>query len=121
MAAPGSDGQGPLGAHRIGDLNPHRQVEVHDVMLTIDNALELIRPYDVVCDGTDNFLGMINDACVRLGKPLVYGSTNADGQVSCSTGAGRPNYRDLLPEPPPAGRFRPVRKPASGDCLDLWG
>ena len=94
-------------AHRIADLNPHCQVEVHDVMLTIDNALELIRPYDVVCDGTDNFPSryLINDACVLLGKPLVYGSVQRfDGQVSVfNREPGRPDYRDLLPEPPPAG------------------
>jgi len=94
-------------AHRIADLNPHCRVEVHDVMLTIDNALELIRPYDVVCDGTDNFPSryLINDACVLLGKPLVYGSVQRfDGQVSVfNRGPGRPDFRDLLPEPPPAG------------------
>ena len=96
-------------AHRIADLNPHCQVEVHDVMLTIDNALELIRPYDVVCDGTDNFPSryLINDACVLLGKPLVYGSVQRyDGQVSVfNREPGRPDYRDLLPEPPPAGEI----------------
>mgnify|MGYP005724505281 CR=1 FL=1 len=94
-------------AHRIADLNPHCRVEVHDVMLTIDNALELIRPYDVVCDGTDNFTSryLINDACVLLGKPMVYGSVQRfDGQVSVfNRGPGRPDYRDLLPEPPSAG------------------
>jgi len=94
-------------AHRIADLNPHCRVEVHEVMLTIDNALELIRPYDVVCDGTDNFPSryLINDACVLLGKPLVYGSVQRfDGQVSVfNREPGRPDYRDLLPEPPPPG------------------
>ena len=92
---------------RIADLNPHCAVEVHEQMLSIDNALELIGPYDLVCDGTDNFPSryLINDACVLLGKPLVYGSVQRfDGQVTVfNRTTASPNYRDLLPEPPPPG------------------
>ncbi len=92
-------------AARIHDLNPHCQVEVHEHMLTVGNALDLIGDYDLVCDGTDNFPSryLINDACVLLGKPLVYGSVQRfDGQVSLfNRTPTSPNYRDLLPEPPP--------------------
>ena len=75
-------------ASRIQDLNPHCEVDVHERMLTSDNALDLIRAYDLVCDGTDNFPSryLINDACVLLGKPLIYGSVQRfDGQVTVST------------------------------------
>ena len=92
-------------AARIHDLNPHCQVEVHEHMLDVGNALDLIGAYDLVCDGTDNFPSryLINDACVLLGKPLVYGSVQRfDGQVSVfNRTPTSPNYRDLLPEPPP--------------------
>ncbi len=92
-------------AARIHDLNPHCQVEVHEHMLDVGNALDLIADYDLVCDGTDNFPSryLINDACVLLGKPLVYGSVQRfDGQVSVfNRTPTSPNYRDLLPEPPP--------------------
>ena len=94
-------------AARIQGLNPHCQVDVHDQMLTIDNALGLIGAYDIVCDGTDNFPSrfLINDACVLLGKPLIYGSVQRfDGQVSVFNRTSQsPNYRDLLPNPPPPG------------------
>ena len=92
-------------AARIHDLNPHCQVEVHEHMLDVGNALDLIADYDLVCDGTDNFPSryLINDACVLLGKPLVYGSVQRfDGQVSVfNRTPTSPNYRDLLPVPPP--------------------
>ena len=94
-------------ASRIQDLNPHCEVDVHERMLTSDNALNLIRAYDLVCDGTDNFPSryLINDACVLLGKPLIYGSVQRfDGQVTVfNRTPTSPNYRDLLSEPPPAG------------------
>lgn len=70
------------------------------------NALELIRSYDVVVDGTDNFPTryLVNDACVILGKPLVYGAIlRFEGQASVFNYKGGPNYRDLLPEPPEPG------------------
>lgn len=94
-------------AARLNDLNPNCRVELHETMLTIDNAFDLIRPYDLVCDGTDNFPSrfLINDACVLLGKPLIYGSVQRfDGQASVFNRTSEsPNYRDLLPEPPPPG------------------
>ena len=94
-------------ASRIQDLNPHCEVDVHERMLTRNNALNLIGAYDLVCDGTDNFPSryLINDACVLLGKPLIYGSVQRfDGQVTVfNRTPTSPNYRDLLPEPPPAG------------------
>lgn len=92
---------------RIQALNPDCQVDVHDTMLAIENAQDLIAGYDLVCDGTDNFPSryLINDACVLLGKPLIYGSVQRfDGQASVfNLTAQSPNYRDLLPEPPPPG------------------
>ena len=94
-------------ASRIRDLNPHCRVESHNTQLTVANALELLRGYDVICDGTDNFPSryLINDACVLLGKPLIYGSVQGfDGQVSVfNCTANSPHYRDLVPEPPPPG------------------
>ena len=92
---------------RIQSLNPQCQVDVHETMLSINNAESLISRYDVVCDGTDNFPSryLINDACVLLGKPLIYGSVQRfDGQASVfNLTPESPNYRDLLPEPPPPG------------------
>ena len=94
-------------ARRIAELNPLCQVEVHERMLDSSNALELIGSYDLVCDGSDNFPTrfLVNDACVLTHRPLVYGSVQRfDGQVSVfNATAESPNYRDLLPEPPPAG------------------
>jgi len=91
---------------RLRDLNPHVQVEAHDVWLTSANALEIIAQYDIVVDGTDNFATryLTNDACVLLGKPNVYGSIfQFDGQASVFATANGPCYRCLYPEPPPAG------------------
>jgi molybdopterin/thiamine biosynthesis adenylyltransferase/rhodanese-related sulfurtransferase len=94
-------------ASRMHDLNPHCAVEVHEEMLSLENALRLISAYDLVCDGTDNFPSrfLINDACVLLKKPLVYGSVQRfDGQASVFNRTSEsPNYRDLLPSPPPPG------------------
>ena len=94
-------------AARIRDLNPHCKVEVHEHMLDSGNALDLIRAYEVVCDGSDNFPTrfLVNDACVLAGRPLIYGSVQRfDGQATVfNRTAESPNYRDLLPEPPPAG------------------
>ena len=94
-------------ANRIADLNPLCQVEVHEHMLDSHNALDLIGSYDLVCDGSDNFPTrfLVNDACVLKRRPLIYGSVQRfDGQVSVfNCNPGSPNYRDLLPEPPPAG------------------
>jgi len=94
-------------AIRLNDLNPHVQVVEHDAMLSPANAFELLQPYDLVCDGTDNFPSryLINDACVLLGKPCIYGSVQGfEGQVSVfNRTAESPNYRDLVPAPPPPG------------------
>lgn len=92
---------------RILEINPHCQVDLYDTALTSDNALDIIRPYDLVCDGTDNFPTryLVNDACVLLGKPNVYGSIfRFEGQATVfNLDAESPNYRDLFPEPPPPG------------------
>ncbi|MFO7628510.1 MAG: molybdopterin-synthase adenylyltransferase MoeB [Prochlorococcaceae cyanobacterium] len=91
---------------RILEINPHCQVDLYETALSSDNALEIIRPYDIVCDGTDNFPTryLVNDACVLLGKPNVYGSIfRFEGQASVFNYEGGPNYRDLFPEPPPPG------------------
>ena len=91
---------------RLRDLNPNVQVDVYETPLSSENALEILAPYDVVVDGTDNFPTryLVNDACVILGKPNVYGSIfRFEGQASVFNHAGGPNYRDLYPEPPPPG------------------
>ncbi len=91
---------------RIADLNPHVTLEPHGVRLTSSNALEILRPYDVVIDGTDNFPTryLVNDASVMLGKPNVYGSIfRFEGQVSVFAPGRGPCYRCLYPEPPPPG------------------
>lgn len=93
-------------AERLRSLNPHVEVVAHPVRLTSENALEIIEPYDIVVDGTDNFPTryLVNDACVLLGKPYVYGSIlRFDGQVSVFGAEGGPCYRCLFREPPPPG------------------
>ena len=89
---------------RMLDLNPDIQIDRHDVRLSIDNALDLISQYDVIIDGTDNFPTryLVNDACVKLGKPDVYGGVlRFDGQLSVFDARVGPCYRCLFPEPPP--------------------
>lgn len=91
---------------RILDINPHIQVDLYDEALTSENALRIFKPYDVIVDGTDNFPTryLVNDACVLLDKPNVYGSIfKFDGQCTVFNYEGGPNYRDLYPEPPPPG------------------
>jgi molybdopterin/thiamine biosynthesis adenylyltransferase/rhodanese-related sulfurtransferase len=96
---------------RLESLNPHININVYKTQLTSKNALDLIRDYDVVADGTDNFPTryLVNDACVLLGKTNVYASIfQFEGQVSVfnyknSKGEVGPNYRDLYATPPPAG------------------
>ncbi|MEM9950721.1 MAG: molybdopterin-synthase adenylyltransferase MoeB [Chloroflexota bacterium] len=93
-------------AKRMRDLNPDIQVDLHNVPLTSDNALELFEPYDVIVDGTDNFPTryLVNDACVKLGKPNVYGSIfRFEGQLSVFYAEEGPCYRCMFPEPPPPG------------------
>jgi len=91
----------------IQALNPNVQVDLHKTRITADNALDLIRPYDIVVDGTDNFPTryLTNDACVLLKKPNVYGSIfRFEGQASVfAPHLGGPCYRCLYPEPPPPG------------------
>ena len=91
----------------IRGINPNCQVEVYNTRITSENALDLIRPYDIVVDGTDNFPTryLTNDACVLLKKPNVYGSIfRFDGQASVfAPHLGGPCYRCLYPEPPPPG------------------
>jgi adenylyltransferase/sulfurtransferase len=91
---------------RILDVNPHTNVELHETRLTSANALDIIREYDLVIDGTDNFPTryLTNDACVILGKPNVYGSIfRFEGQASVFATAAGPCYRCLFREPPPPG------------------
>jgi molybdopterin/thiamine biosynthesis adenylyltransferase/rhodanese-related sulfurtransferase len=91
---------------RILEINPNTQVESYQTRLTSENALDIIRAYDVVVDGTDNFPTryLVNDACVLLGKPNVYGSIfRFEGQVSVFDAKRGPCYRCLYPEPPPPG------------------
>lgn len=92
--------------NRILEINPHCQVDLYETRLSSENALDIIRPYDIVVDGTDNFPTryLVNDACVLLNKPNVYGSIfRFEGQATVFNYEGGPNYRDLYPEPPPPG------------------
>jgi adenylyltransferase/sulfurtransferase len=91
---------------RLHAVNPEIELEPFEFKLTSANALDVIRGFDVVIDGTDNFPSryLINDACVLLGKPDVYGSIfRFEGQASVFAAEGGPCYRCLYPEPPPSG------------------
>jgi adenylyltransferase/sulfurtransferase len=91
---------------KILDINPNVEVRVHEEALTSENALEVFADYDVIVDGTDNFPTryLVNDACVLLGKPNVYGSIfRFEGQASVFWAEEGPCYRCLYPEPPPPG------------------
>lgn len=93
-------------AATMHDINPHVQVDRHETALTSENALDIIREYDLVVDGTDNFPTryLVNDACVLTGKPNVYGSIfRFEGQATVFAYPGGPCYRCLYPEPPPPG------------------
>ena len=92
--------------NRILEINPYCQVDLYETRLSSENALDILKPYDVVIDGTDNFPTryLTNDACVLLNKPNVYGSIfRFEGQATVFNYEGGPNYRDLYPEPPPPG------------------
>ncbi|HTH56744.1 MAG TPA: molybdopterin-synthase adenylyltransferase MoeB [Cyclobacteriaceae bacterium] len=97
--------------HRLQNLNPHIIIKIYNTKLTSQNAMSIMKEYDVVADGTDNFSTryLVNDACVLLGKPNVYASIfQFDGQVTvfnyCNAlGERGPNYRDLFSSPPPPG------------------
>jgi len=90
----------------IKEVNPYVTVIVHEEALTNDNVMEIFSGYDLIVDGTDNFATryMVNDACVLLGKPYVWGSIyRFDGQASVFWSEYGPCYRCLYPEPPPPG------------------
>ena len=91
---------------RLSALNPSIEIEAYETRLTSDNALELFRDYDIIVDGTDNFPTrfLVNDACILLGKPNVYGSIfRFEGQATVFGYPDGPCYRCLYPEPPPPG------------------
>lgn len=96
---------------RLESLNPHITINTYNTMFTSDNALDIVKDYDVVADGTDNFPTryLVNDACVLLDKVNVYASIfRFEGQLSVfnellEDGTRGPNYRDLFPSPPPPG------------------
>jgi adenylyltransferase/sulfurtransferase len=93
-------------SEKLKALNPHMTVVKHETMLTSANALEIIKDYDIVADGTDNFPTryLVNDACVLTGKPNAYGSIfRFEGQASVFATEEGPCYRCLYPEPPPPG------------------
>ncbi|RXS97069.1 molybdopterin-synthase adenylyltransferase MoeB [Silvibacterium dinghuense] len=93
-------------AEKLTALNPYVKIVKHETMLTSDNALDIIKDYDIVADGTDNFPTrfLVNDACVLSGKPNVYGSIfRFEGQASVFATEEGPCYRCLYPEPPPPG------------------
>jgi adenylyltransferase/sulfurtransferase len=91
---------------KLKALNPAINIVKHETMLTSANAMEILKDYDIVADGTDNFPTryLVNDACVLLGKPNVYGSIfRFEGQASVFATEAGPCYRCLYPEPPPPG------------------
>ena len=93
-------------ADSMKDINPYVEIDKHDVALSSENALDILSKYDIVVDGTDNFPTryLVNDACVLLGKPNVYGSIfRFEGQATVFGYPGGPCYRCLYPEPPPPG------------------
>ena len=104
---------------RLQAINPEVRLDLYETRLTSENALDLFRPYDVVIDGTDNFPTryLVNDACVLLKKPNVYGSIfRFDGQASVFHPPAGPCYRCLYPEPPPPGE---VPSCAEGGVLGI--
>src|SRR5438309_1462007 len=104
---------------RIRAINPEVQTDLYETRLTSANALDLFKPYDIIIDGTDNFATryLVNDACVLLGKPNVYGSIfRFDGQASVFYPGKGPCYRCLYPEPPPPGE---VPSCAEGGVLGI--
>ncbi|HEY9868727.1 MAG TPA: molybdopterin-synthase adenylyltransferase MoeB [Candidatus Obscuribacterales bacterium] len=90
--------------HRVHELNPFIQLDLYEEKLVADNARRIFEPYEVIIDGTDNFTTryLVNDACVLMSKPNVYGSIyRFEGQASVFSAADGPCYRCLFPEPPP--------------------
>ncbi|HTV58508.1 MAG TPA: molybdopterin-synthase adenylyltransferase MoeB [Verrucomicrobiae bacterium] len=93
-------------ASRLRDLNPDIRIDTFETRLTSENALDTLKDYDLIVDGTDNFPTryLVNDACVLLGKPYVYGSIfRFEGQITVFADQTGPCYRCLYPEPPPPG------------------
>jgi sulfur-carrier protein adenylyltransferase/sulfurtransferase len=93
-------------AEKMTAINPNVTIVKHEVALSSENALDILKDYDLVVDGTDNFPTryLVNDACVLLGKPNVYGSIfRFEGQATVFAYEGGPCYRCLYPEPPPPG------------------
>jgi adenylyltransferase/sulfurtransferase len=93
-------------AEKMQAINPNVEIVKHEVALSSENALDIIKDYDLVVDGTDNFPTryLVNDACVLLHKPNVYGSIfRFEGQATVFAYEGGPCYRCLYPEPPPPG------------------
>jgi adenylyltransferase/sulfurtransferase len=93
-------------AEHLRNLNPTIQIDTFETRLTSENAFDLFKDYDIIVDGTDNFPTryLVNDACVLLGKPNVYGSIfRFEGQITIFGAPGGPCYRCLYPEPPPPG------------------
>src|SRR6202521_615088 len=93
-------------ADSMHDINPFVQIDKHEAAITSENAFDIMRDYDIVVDGTDNFPTryLVNDACVLLGKPNVYGFIfRFEGEASVFGAPGGPCYRCLYPEPPPPG------------------
>lgn len=93
-------------AEKMQAINPHLRIEKYDVALTSENAFDILRDYDMVIDGTDNFPTryLVNDACVLLKKPNIYGSIfRFEGQATVFAYEDGPCYRCLYPEPPPPG------------------
>src|SRR5580693_2288485 len=106
-------------AETMLDINPYLQIDRYETALTSENALEILKDYDIVVDGTDNFPTryLVNDACVLLKKPNVYGSIfRFDGQASVFYPGQGPCYRCLYPEPPPPGE---VPSCAEGGVLGI--
>src|SRR6516162_6521895 len=104
---------------RIAAINPEVRLDLYETRLTSANALAIFAPYDIIIDGTDNFPTryLVNDACVLLGKPNVYGSIfRFDGQASVFYPGRGPCYRCLYPEPPPPGE---VPSCAEGGVLGI--
>jgi molybdopterin/thiamine biosynthesis adenylyltransferase/rhodanese-related sulfurtransferase/molybdopterin converting factor small subunit len=93
-------------ADRMHEINPFVRIDKYEVALSSENALDILKDYDIIVDGTDNFPTryLVNDACVLLGKPNVYGSIfRFEGQATVFAYEGGPCYRCLYPEPPPPG------------------
>jgi adenylyltransferase/sulfurtransferase len=104
---------------RLRAINPDVQLDLHDARLTASNARPICAPYDIIIDGTDNFATryLVNDVCVLLGKPNVYGSIfRFDGQATVFYPPHGPCYRCLYPEPPPPGE---VPSCAEGGVLGI--